>query len=228
MQQAQTQEQLNLLKTKFSNAALYSWLQGRLSAVFYQFYDITIARSLKAQLGYQWETRDSATFIQPGAWNDNHAGLLCGEALMLNLAQMEAAYIDRDIRALEVQRTVSMALAMKLNSAELRRIKQVSVSLPALLGPYQDIQAILAYSGAGGGIHQSCRHAAISHGFNDSGLFQLDFTDSKYLPFEGLPIVGEDGSSSLSLSFPNAKGKQQALLESLSDIILHIRYTIRN
>jgi len=282
MQQAQTQEQLNLLKTKFSNAALYSWLQGRLSAVFYQFYDITIARSLKAQLGYQWETRDSATFIQPGAWNDNHAGLLCGEALMLNLAQMEAAYIDRDIRALEVQRTVSMALAMKLNSAEFthkiketlsdskssdpdnnvckhtiefkdsqliatinlsslaldqdypenlgttRRIKQVSVSLPALLGPYQDIQAILAYSGAGGGIHQSCRHAAISHGLNDSGLFQLDFNDSKYLPFEGLPIVGEDGSSSLSLSFPNAKGKQQALLESLSDIILHIRYTIRN
>jgi|GEM_PF-1287450 len=282
-QQAHTQDQLDLFKAKFSNAALYSWLQGRLSAVFYQFYDLTIARSLKAQLGYQWETGDTATFIQPGAWDDNHTGLLCGEALMLNLAQMEAAYMNWDERALEVQRTVSMAQAMKLDSTgftnkikavlgdtipsnldddvckhtidlsddsqliatinlsslaldqdypenlgSTRRIKQVSVSLPALLGPYQDIQAVLAYNGVGGGIHQSCRHAAISHGLNDSGLFQLDFNDSKYLPFEGLPIVGDDGNSSLSLSFPNAKDKQQALLESLSDIILHIRYTIRH
>jgi len=281
-QQAQTQDQLDYLKTKFSNETLYSWMQGRLSAIFYQFYDLTVARCLKAQLGYQWETKCSTTFIQTGAWDSNHAGLLCGEALMLNLAQMEAAYLEWDERTLEVQRTVSMAQAMELNSAEFthkikevlsdsksgdqddtdgthtiefkdsqliatinlsslelnkdypenlgntRRIKQVSVSLPALLGPYQDIQAVLAYSGTGGGIHQSCRHAAISHGLNDSGLFQLDFNDSKYLPFEGLPIVGDDGNSSLSLSFPNAKGKQQALLESLSNIILHIRYTIRN
>ena len=281
-QQSQTQTQLEYLKTKFSNETLYSWMQGRLSAIFYQFYDLTVARCLKAQLGYQWETKCSTTFIQTGAWDSNHAGLLCGEALMLNLAQMEAAYLEWDERTLEVQRTVSMAQAMELNSAEFthkikevlsdskssdqddtdgthtiefkdsqliatinlsslelnkdypenlgstRRIKQVSVSLPALLGPYQDIQAVLAYSGTGGGIHQSCRHAAISHGFNDSGLFQLDFNDSKYLPFEGLPIVGDDGDSSLSLSFPNAKGKQQVLLESLSDIILHIRYTIRH
>ena len=282
-QQAQTKIQLDFLKTKFSCQALYSWMQGHLSAIFYQFYDITITRCLKAQLGYQWETNDTATFIQTGAWDSNHAGLLCGETLMLNLAQMEAAYLEWDERTLEVQRTVSMAQSMKLDSTgftnkikavlgdtipsnldddvckhtielsddnqliatinlsslaldqdypenlgSTRRIKQVSVSLPALLGPYQDIQAVLAYSGTGGGIHQSCRHAAISHGFNDSGLFQLDFNDSKYLPFEGLPIVGDDGDSSLSLSFPNAKGKQQVLLESLSDIILHIRYTIRN
>ncbi|PRP68767.1 hypothetical protein BUE93_20555 [Chromobacterium amazonense] len=281
-QQAHTQAQLDFLKTKFSNEALYSWMQGRLSAVFYQFYDRAIARCLQAQLGYQWETQATATFIQPGAWDGNHAGLLCGEALMLNLAQMEAAYLAWDGRALEVNRTVSMALELAgalrdssfnaevkkvlgnesssmtphtltmtngvlvasidlnaLNIAEdypdsvllnkdVRRIKQLSVSLPALLGPYQDIQAVLGYSSNGGGIHQSCMQTAISHGLNDSGQFQLDFNDSKYLPFEGLPING-GGSAKLTLSFPNVglEGKQRAVLESLNDIILHIRYTIR-
>ena len=280
-QQEQTQAQLDFLKTKFNNEALYSWMQGRLSAVFYQFYDLTIARCLKAQLGYQWETQATATFIQPGAWDSNHAGLLCGEALMLNLAQMEAAYLEWDKRALEVNRTVSMALELGealdgssfnaevrrvlsgtpssiqphtlvmdtdvlvasinlgalhitndypdsvLQGKDVRRIKQLSVSLPALLGPYQDIQAVLGYSGDGGGIHQSCMQTAISHGINDSGQFQLDFNDSKYLPFEGLPIDGGN-SATLTLSFPNAdkQGKQRAVLESLNDIILHIRYTI--
>ncbi|MFM2586642.1 Tc toxin subunit A-related protein [Vibrio campbellii] len=286
IQQAQTQAQLDFLKTKFSNVELYSWMQGRLSAVFYQFYDLTVARCMKAELGYQWETKDTSVFIQPGAWDGNYAGLLSGEALLLNLAQMESAYLEWDRRALEVNRTVSMAQEMGMdsagfnaevnqvldetassltlhtlemgtdstvfiatidlnalaiaddypdamlssNSSPVRRIKQISVSLPALLGPYEDIQAVLGYSGNGKGIHQSCTHTAISHGINDSGQFQLDFNDSKYLPFEGLPINGDD-SAKLTLSFPNAGkaenvNKQRSILQSLNDIVLHIRYTI--
>ncbi len=279
-QKLQFNEQLDLMKTKFTNQSLYSWMQGKLSTLYYQFYDLVAMRCLKAQLGYQWETQDTSTFIQPGAWDSHRAGLLCGEALMLNLTQMESAYLDWDSRSLEVNRTVSMLsemgegvdfntevnLALKkqdlsvsskhtivmgdndvlmakidLNALNIevdypdavvgdnkvRRIKQVSISLPALLGPYQDIQAVLSYSGNGDLIHQSCKQAAISHGMNDSGQFQLDFNDSRYLPFEGLPIDG-NGSASLMLTFPNAgeTGKQRVLLESLTDIILHIRYTI--
>ncbi|QUM84380.1 neuraminidase-like domain-containing protein [Moritella sp. 28] len=278
-QQFQTQAQLNFLNTKFSNDALYSWMQGRLSSIFYQYYDLTVARCLKAELGYQWETSDTATFIRPGAWDSNHAGLLCGEALMLNLAQMDSAYFDWDNDALEVTRTVSMATEMdsstdafnhsvkaalqgakangeikhelkleedkfsaKLNLSALnidsdypedcgvlgkrKRIKQISVSLPALLAPYQDIQAVLSYTGTNTNMHISCRQSAISHGINDSGQFQLDFNDGKYQPFEGLPIAGDDENSCLTLNFPNATGKQQAVLESLNDIVFHIRYTI--
>ncbi|MGI9920198.1 neuraminidase-like domain-containing protein [Vibrio owensii] len=278
-QKSQLNEQLDLLKTKFTNQSLYSWMQGKLATLYYQFYDLVVMRCLKAQLGYQWETQDTSTFIQPGAWDSHRAGLLCGEALMLNLTQMESAYLDWDSRSLEVNRTVSMSkemgdidfnaevlgamkgsdpsvsskhsLQMKgkevfeakidlkalnieadypntvVGDNKVRRIKQVSVSLPALLSPYQDVQAVLSYSGNGDLIHQSCTQAAISHGVNDSGQFQLDFNDSRYLPFEGLPIDG-DGSASLILTFPNAgdSGKQRALLESLTDIILHIRYTI--
>jgi len=106
-----------------------------------------------------------------------------------------------------------------------RRIKQISVSLPMLLGPYQDIQATLSYFGTEKQkLAKGCTAIAISRGINDSGQFQLDFNDGKYLPFEGISI---NDNGLLVLSFPNATSKQKTLLRSLRDIILHIRYTIR-
>ncbi|PBP80424.1 hypothetical protein CCL16_23755 [Pseudomonas syringae] len=105
-----------------------------------------------------------------------------------------------------------------------RRIKQVSVSLPALLGPYQDIQAVLNYTGGGNVLPPGCDNMAISRGVNDSGQFQPDFNDPRWLPFEGADI--REGS--MIISFPQAETKQKALLESLNDIILHINYTIRS
>ena len=72
-------------------------------------------------------------------------------------------------------------------------------------------------------VPRGCEAVAVSHGMNDSGQFQLDFNDSRWLPFEGIPV---DDAGGLTLSFPNVDGKQKDLLLSLTDIILHIRYTI--
>ncbi|OBS38782.1 toxin [Pseudomonas syringae pv. syringae] len=105
-----------------------------------------------------------------------------------------------------------------------RRIKQVSVSLPALLGPYQDVQAVLNYTGGVNELPPGCDNMAISRGVNDSGQFQPDFNDPRWLPFEGADI----SEGSMIISFPQAETKQKALLESLNDIILHISYTIRS
>ncbi|MDE9493878.1 toxin [Xenorhabdus bovienii] len=282
-QQAQTQAQLEFLQRKFSNRALYNWMRGRLAAIYFQFYDLATSRCLMAQAAYQWETTDSAaSFIKSGAWQGTYAGLLAGESLILNLVQMEDAFMKKDERALEITRTVSLAevysslsgddkfilpdavaallkspektfgkdqntLKIETNQLEAsvnlsglkiwedypqqlgaaRRIKQVSVSLPALLGPYQDVQAILSYSGDMKGIPKGCSAIAVSNGMNDSGQFQLDFNDTKYLPFEGINIPKDGDKSALVLSFPNANAKQKTMLLSLSDIILHIRYTIR-
>ncbi|OWO81756.1 hypothetical protein B5C26_12425 [Photorhabdus luminescens] len=274
--------QWELLQRKFSNQALYNWMRGRLSALYFQFYDLAVSRCLLAQLSFEWETKSKTRFIKPGAWQGTYAGLLCGEALMLNLAAMEAAYLAWESRALEVERTVSLAqvfqslgekegftlsnqidtllksnqdavvgndgnqlkltgnilsatLTLKdlklrddypadMQLGDVRRIKQISVSLPALLGPYQDVQATLSYAG-NTSLARGCTAIAVSRGMNDSGQFQLDFNDGKYLPFEGIAI---DDAGKLVLRFPNAKDKQKALLQSLSDIILHIRYTIRD
>ncbi|WP_422646216.1 neuraminidase-like domain-containing protein [Xenorhabdus stockiae] len=282
-QQEQTEAQLSFMQTKFSNQALYHWLRGRLAAIYFQFYDLTVSRCLMAEQAYRWETnKPEASFIKPGAWQGTYAGLLAGETLMLNLAQMEDSHLRYEQRALEVERTVSMAnvynnlsennkfnlsdkvsellrdgkgnygqngntlklenansltsLQASISLADLkisddypqfknrtRRIKQISVTLPALLGPYQDIQAILSYGGSHSNLAKGCESLAISRGLNDSGQFQLDFNDGKFLPFEGIPV---DDKGTLTLSFPNATGKQKAILQSLNDIILHIRYTI--
>lgn len=109
-QQAQTQAQFAFLQTKFTGQGLYSWLRARLATVFYQYYDLTVARCLMAQKAFQRELDDeTADFIKPGAWHGNWAGLSCGETLLLNLARMEDAYLKGSARGLEVRRTVSLS-----------------------------------------------------------------------------------------------------------------------
>lgn len=281
-QQQQTRAQLEFLTTKFTSQALYSWLSGRLSAIYYQLYDLTVSRCLMAQASYHQETGDITSFIKPGAWQGTYAGLSCGETLLLNMTQMEDAYLRWEQRVLEVSRTVSLSdfynglaegssfdLASEvagmvsgtgtdsagvmpnvldidadgtlsasfrlsdlqiaadypdtLNLGSNRCIKQISVSLPALVGPYQNVQAVLSYGGTAP-LSRGCNLLAVSHGMNDSGQFQLDFNDGQYLPFEGIQITDE---GTLTLRFPNARGRQMELLMTLNDMIVHFNYTIR-
>ncbi|ANS44756.1 hypothetical protein Q5A_021675 [Serratia inhibens PRI-2C] len=277
-QQSQIQVQLAFLQNKFTCKALYSWLRGKLAAIYHQFYDLTVSRCLMAQEAYKWEFGlDSAAFIRPGAWQGAYAGLMAGETLMLSLGQMEQARLQKIEREREVTRTLCLSevyaglagndkftfvdkvielvsagkggagtssnglrvenkqllATLKLSDLNIRgdypdslgktrRIKQISVTLPALVGPYQDVRAVLSYGGSLV-LPQGCNAVAVSHGMNDSGQFQLDFNDSRWLPFEGIPV---NDTGTLTLSFPDVDSKQQALLLSLTDIILHIRYTI--
>jgi Tc toxin complex TcA C-terminal TcB-binding domain/Neuraminidase-like domain len=270
--------------TRFTGKELYNWMAGRLSGLYFQLFDTTQPLCLMAKAALEKEIDKSKTdglFIRPG-WNDLYQGLLAGEDLQLNLQKLENVWLQEEQRALEVERTVSLAqhyqgmeseafnlaetvthcithnetdktgtdqdyveldddtltVSLSINGlnlaedypqnlhlGEIRRIKQVSVSLPALLGPYQDVQATLNYGGEHTDLAKGCSALAISRGMNDSGQFQLDFNDGKYLPFEGIDI---SDPGPLVLRFPHATGKQKQLLQSLSDIILHIRYTIRS
>jgi hypothetical protein len=95
----------------------------------------------------------------------------------------------------------------------------VSISIPAVVGPYQNVQATLTQISdrvlieaneeavksllavlPGGkldpskpnGVRSSWRpyqQIAISRGVDDSGMFQLDFRDERYLPFEGTGAI---------------------------------------
>lgn len=276
-QQQQIRMQMTFLQNKFTSQALYSWLRGKLASVYYQFYDLAVSRCLMAQKAYQWSTgAKPENFIRPGAWQDNYAGLMAGETLMLNLTQMEQRYLQESERQKEVTRTVCLSgvyaglgsgaftladkvaelltdatksggtesnclkvdgnqlqATLKLSDLNIkadypdslghtRRIKYISVTLPTLVGPYQDVRAVLSYGG-GVTMPRGCEALVVSHGMNDSGQFQLDFNDARWLAFEGIPV---DDTGTLTLSFPDATGRQKALLQSLTDIILHIRYTI--
>lgn len=138
--------------------------------------------------------------------------------------------------------TLAFELTLKLFDDDypghyLRRIKNLSVSLPATLGPYEDVKAILtqtanttylapATTQSDTVVKKDLRakqQIALSSGLNDSGLFTLNFdSDERYLPFEYTGAI-----SSWQLTFPNHT-RQNALLESLTDIIVHLRYTAKH
>ena len=99
--------------------------------------------------------------------------------------------------------------------------KSIAVTLPTLLGPYQDIAATLT---------NGKTVATLSHGMQDSGRFVVNFDDSRFLPFEGR----DPTTMTLTLNIFNVKGasdaapNQRSIVENLSDIIFHVRYIMRD
>jgi hypothetical protein len=256
------------LNKRFTNSQLYQWLNGQFSTFYYQAYDATFSLCLAAQACWQYEIADYATtFIQPAAWKDAWRGLTAGESLKLNLLRMDAAYLARNDRKLEIVKTVSVkqlpvsteedpsinlgwdAVVARLADegiAEfeitqamldtdypgnyLRRIKRVSVSLPVTVGPYQDIRATLTQTynavqmnGPQGALKENMRASqqiAVSTGVDDDGMFVFNFDDERYLPFEGTGAI-----SRWALTF---SAGQQDMIASITDIIVHVRYTARS
>ncbi len=61
---------------------------------------------------------------------------------------------------------------------------------------------------------------AASNAQNDSGMFELNFRDERYLPFEGCGAI-----SSWRLELPD--GVRQFDYDTISDVVLHVKYTAR-
>lgn len=254
------------LKGKFSNQDLYQWMMGRLSAVYFQTYGLALQVARQAEAAYQFESDSDQTFLSFDYWDSLHKGLTAGEGLRLALNRMDTSYRTGDKRRLEVEKTISLAmmapdqlLSLKTSGAcafsltealfdydypgqYSRKIKTISVSIPAVVGPYQNIKAILtqtknsvatdssiaavqyllAPSGdAPKGVRQNWaqnQSIAISRGLDDSGLFTLDFQDQRYLPFENTGAV-----SDWTLSMPLDTNRFD--FEQLSDVIISVRYS---
>lgn len=120
-----------------------------------------------------------------------------------------------------------------------RRIKSVSVSIPCVVGPYTGVNASLRLlenkfrntSISGKAYEENTEETddrfsrylvpisaiAASGAQNDSGMFELNFKDERYLPFEGAGVV-----SHWRLELPQF---HQFDYQTIADIIVHIRYT---
>ena len=120
---------------------------------------------------------------------------------------------------------------MDYNTHYMRRIKSVSISIPCVAGPSTNINCTLtlqegAYYLKDGIKRQSptqegLSSIATSTGINDSGLFELNFNDERYLPFEGYGV-----DSKWTLSMP--KDTNYFDRSSISDVILNICYTAKD
>ncbi|WP_434648754.1 neuraminidase-like domain-containing protein [Pseudomonas sp. D1-2] len=105
----QTQVLYDFLLTRTTSVELYRWYLGRCKTFHYQAYDQVVSLCLSAQTALQLETAEfGLSHIRTDAWLDNHYGLTAGDALRLDLLRMEADYLLRYERRLELVKTVSL------------------------------------------------------------------------------------------------------------------------
>jgi hypothetical protein len=128
-----------------------------------------------------------------------------------------------------------------------RRIKTVALSIPCVIGPYASVNCTLTLLKSSIRTTQILRDGAYaqvdaedarfnsyfgslqsivtSSAQSDSGLFETNLRDERYLPFENSGVISE-----WQLQLPANPSKQDPALfdySTISDVILHIRYTAR-
>ncbi len=122
----------------------------------------------------------------------------------------------------------------------MRRIKSVALTVPCVVGPYTSLNCTLRLlehefrlSAIAKGndypkktdetddrfstLNVPITSIAVSSGQNDSGVFELNFKDERYIPFEGAGAI-----SKWRLELPDFR---QFDYETISDAVIHIRYT---
>jgi hypothetical protein len=119
-----------------------------------------------------------------------------------------------------------------------RRIKSVALTIPCVTGPYTGVNCTLSLQNSairtspqvqGSGYSDSQNLSAYygtiqavvtSSGQMDSGLFETNLNDERYLPFEYSGVI-----SQWQLTLPS--DVPQFDFDTITDVILHIRYTAR-
>lgn len=106
---AQAQALYDFLLTRATRVELYRWYLGQCKTFHYQAYDQVVSLCLSAQTALQAEIAEfDSSYIRTDAWLDNYYGLTAGDALRLDLLRMEADYLQRYERRLEIVKTVSL------------------------------------------------------------------------------------------------------------------------
>ena len=167
-----SQEITDTLTTKFTNEDLYSWMQGEVSRLYYEYYRFAFDTANKAEKAMKQELMrpelDAKDYISYNYWDSGRKGLLSGEALYFDVKQMEMDYHANNKRELELTKHVSLRqldpvalLTLRATGScqvtipewlydldcpghYMRRIKNVALSIPCVAGPYTSINCTLS------------------------------------------------------------------------------------
>jgi hypothetical protein len=164
----QSKEVQDFLRDKFTSHELYLFLQKEASALHYRLYQLALQVARQAERAFNFErgfTRRS--FIPCDPWDSLHEGLLAGDRLQVALHAMEKAYLDANVREYELNKQISLRLHFPLQFLQLkttgaceiqipewlfdldypgqylRRIRNVSLTIPTVTGPYTGIHCKL-------------------------------------------------------------------------------------
>lgn len=124
-----------------------------------------------------------------------------------------------------------------------RRIKSVAITVPCVTGPYTSVNCTLTLQKSTIRMNSDVASGYVRKGANDlrfddyfgalqtvvtssaqsdSGLFETNLNDDRYLPFEAIGVAGSQWQLSLPIDLP------QFDYDTITDVILHIRYTARD
>jgi hypothetical protein len=250
-----------LQRTKFTNESRYGWLEANLRTLYLQCYRAAYEMAKRAERCWQYEQGSTSTFISFGAWDSSMRGLLAGERLHRQLKQMEQARLERTTREFEITKHVSLAqldpfalIALKQNGTcefdipewtfdldypghYFRRLRTVSLTIPAVVGPYTGVNATLTLlrskvretarvAGAYDADdnyrpdHLPVEAVAASGGQQETGRFELDLRGENYVPFEGAGAI-----SRWRIELPTQFRSFD--YDTIADVVLQLRYTSR-
>ncbi|MCW8799435.1 MAG: hypothetical protein OQK71_00765, partial [Desulfobacter sp.] len=156
------------MRDKYTNEALYGWMTGQVSGLYFQTYQLAYDLAKQAERTFQHELGlENSDYIRFGYWDGLKKGLLAGENLALDLKRMEVAYHEKNRREYELTKQVSLMQVdppalirlRELGNCTLvlpeslfdmdcpghyfRRIKHVALSIPCITGPHTSINCKL-------------------------------------------------------------------------------------
>lgn len=167
----QADEIHDFYKDKFTNLGLYNYLGSSLTRLYREAFNLAMDLARQAEKAFQYERDSSDIFIQNDNWQSDRAGLLAGERLAVQLMQMEKAWINQNVRELEMTQSFSMAFwnpdeLLKLRQTGTgtfsipeiaydlfypgqyrRKIKTVRLTIPCVVGPMVNVSAKLSLTG---------------------------------------------------------------------------------
>jgi hypothetical protein len=269
-----SRDELDFVRTKQTSVGLYEWLAADIGTTYYRMFQLAHSMALQAQRALQDELGSSQRHIGYSHWNGGRSGLQAGERLLAELGEMESQYHAQNARPVVKTLNVSLAQVDPIALAELklsgtcsfelpeaywdrhapglyfRRFASISVSVPAVVGPYSGVHGRLSIERAryrkdaslpesdGGAAASYARQGSedmrfvdqfprpgdfiqLSTGVRDSGLGADEQREDRYRPFENLGI---ESARNLDIS----QRDNSFELSTISDVVLHVEYTARD
>lgn len=244
---------VEFLQDRFANAALYRWMYKNLRRLYREQLHLAISTARAAQRALEFERQTSLDYISTDYWDEERAGLVGAERLLKDLDEMEQYRLSTATRKKEIEKTISLASLMPAEFQQFRNtgvldfetqmewfdhdfpghymrlVRDVSVSIVALIPPTEGVHATLSNPGISrvmtgspweqySTIYRLPESVALSGASKATGLFELNANDPMLFPFEGNGVA-----STWRLEMP--KGANRFDYNSLYDVLLTIRYT---
>jgi hypothetical protein len=243
------------METKYTKRELYDWMVSQLATVHFQVFQLAQTAARKAEGCYNHELGRSDAFIGTTHWDASRKGLLAGERLAADLDRMETAYLDNDVRELELVKHVSlqrldpMALVRLRADGECyfevpealfdldcpthynRRLMGVAVTVACVAGGQGQVNVALTMLGAEvrsepGGDLVGDGTTATPRIVTSTAIEDSGvFSDARDGRY--LPFERRGAVSTWHLAFTNL-AYPQIDWGSVSDVVLHLRYTARD